>query len=41
LNIRSIHLFTAKGVKDFYIKLGFVVRSDDAPGMKYEPKNLP
>lgn len=38
VNIRSIHLFTAKGIKEFYVKLGFEVRSDDAPGMKYVGK---
>lgn len=35
VNIRSIHLFTAKGLKEFYVRLGFEVLSDDAPGMKY------
>lgn len=35
-NIRSIHLFAAKGTQEFYEKIGFVTRTADAPGMKYE-----
>lgn len=35
LHIRSIHLFSASGKKGFYEKLGFEVRPDDTPGMKY------
>ena len=38
-NIRSIHLFAAKGVAPFYNKLGFVARPDDARGMKFVPEN--
>ena len=34
--IRDIQLFCAKGKKEFYIKNGFVVRPDDAPGMQYK-----
>ncbi len=35
VNMRSIHLFTAEGVKEFYEKLGFEVRPESAPGMRY------
>ncbi len=35
INMRRIHLFTAKGIKEFYIKLGFEQRPDDSPGMRY------
>lgn len=33
--IRSIHLFSASGKREFYEKLGFEARPDDMPGMKY------
>ena len=36
LNIRSLHLFAAKGTEAFYKNLDFVSRPKDAPGMKYE-----
>lgn len=38
-NIRSIHLFAAKGAEPFYNNLGFVARPKDAPGMKYKPQS--
>ncbi len=34
--IRDIQLFSAKGTINFYEKLGFIERPNDAPGMKYE-----
>lgn len=34
-NIRSIHLFSADGKREFYEKLGFEARPDNMPGMKY------
>ncbi len=36
-NIYSIHLFAAEGTISFYEKLGFKIRPDSMPGMKYEP----
>lgn len=33
--IRDIQLFCARGKRVFYEKRGFVLRSDDAPGMQY------
>ncbi|MCP4077747.1 MAG: GNAT family N-acetyltransferase [Gammaproteobacteria bacterium] len=35
-DIRSIHLFAAKGAEKFYKNLGFVPRPFDSPGMVYE-----
>ena len=35
-DIRSIHLFAAKGAEHFYQHLGFVSRPVDSPGMIYE-----
>lgn len=35
-NIRDIQLFCAKGKRKFYEKFGFVVRSDDRPGMEFK-----
>ena len=35
-DIRSIHLFAAKGAEGFYKHLGFVTRPFDSPGMLYE-----
>jgi GNAT superfamily N-acetyltransferase len=37
-NIRDIQLFCAKGKQEFYIKNGFAIRPDDAPGMQYVNK---
>jgi len=37
-NIRDIQLFCARGKRQFYEKLGFVARADDAPGMQYDDK---
>ena len=33
--VRDIQLFCASGKREFYEKRGFVVRSEDAPGMQY------
>ena len=41
MNIRSIHLFAAKGTAAFYTNIGFVSRPQDAPGMKYFPTKTP
>jgi len=35
-DIEDIQLFSAKGKKEFYLKNGFVERTDDAPGMQYK-----
>ncbi len=35
--IRDVQLFCARGKADFYRKLGFVVRAEDAPGMDFRP----
>ncbi len=35
--VRDIQLFCASGKMEFYRKLGFVSRPDDAPGMDYRP----
>ncbi|MBT4077715.1 MAG: GNAT family N-acetyltransferase [Gammaproteobacteria bacterium] len=35
-DIRSIHLFAAKGAENFYKNLGFASRPFDSPGMVYE-----
>ena len=34
-NIGDIQLFCAKGKKEFYLKNGFEIRAEDAPGMQY------
>lgn len=36
-NIRDIQLFCATGKAEFYEKLGFVRRPEDAPGMELKP----
>lgn len=36
LDIRSIHLFAARGSENFYRSLGFIARPSDSPGMVYE-----
>lgn len=36
--ITDIQLFCAKGKEKFYLKNGFVMRPDDAPGMQYKLK---
>ncbi len=35
--IRDVQLFCARGKADFYRKLGFVARPEDAPGMDWRP----
>ena len=37
-NIGDIQLFCAKGKKEFYLKNGFEIREEDAPGMQYNRK---
>ena len=38
-DVRSIHLFAARGAEHFYQQLGFVSRPVDSPGMVYEKVN--
>ena len=35
-NIGDIQLFCAQGKKEFYLKTGFEIRDEDAPGMFYK-----
>jgi len=35
-DIRSIHLFAAKGAENFYKNVGFIPRPFDSPGIVYE-----
>ena len=37
-NIGDIQLFCAQGKKEFYLKNGFEIREEDAPGMQYNRK---
>jgi GNAT superfamily N-acetyltransferase len=39
-NIGDIQLFCAQGKKEFYLKNGFEIRDEDAPGMQYNRKRL-
>jgi predicted N-acetyltransferase YhbS len=36
-HIRDVQLFCARGKVPFYSRLGFIARSEDAPGMDFRP----
>jgi GNAT superfamily N-acetyltransferase len=35
--VRDVQLFSARGKVPFYSRLGFIARSEDAPGMDFRP----